>query len=115
MGISKGANCRLCGYVGRVFSGGTRSSYKTHMLHPILCHNCDGLRHTNTLVNPRACEDCGSGDILLYGKQTRQQSSPSEGLITDDDDDYYWSSGLHLCPSCKKYGLEFDMFSRMVD
>ena len=113
MGSLTGISCRLCGYRDHVSSGGLRSNYQTRSSHPIICRSCDGLRHTNTLVDPNVCDDCGSKDIILYGKQTRLPESAPNDLEFDGDLD--WKVGLHLCPACKKTGIIFDRFSRRVD
>ena len=70
----------------------------------------DKFKQTKT---PNVCDDCGSKDIILYGKQTRLPESAPNDLEFDGDLD--WKVGLHLCPACKKTGIIFDRFSRRVD
>jgi len=120
MGRQVLVDCKLCSYSNIVTIGGSRSSYQTNDPFPAFCQSCNNLTSINNAVKDQCCRTCGSKHVLKYGEKTRLDSSVIDDRSDKDKRDGValvigWDEGLHLCPNCKKYGLEFGMTIMLFD
>ena len=108
MGRTLEAECLFCGYKASVVLGGTMSDFTTNSPHPIICHDCNALRHTNLRKEPLECRDCGSTIITPYGDKTRFLTEEAQKMVSERKTKLPWELGFHTCPTCQKAGLKFE-------
>jgi len=93
-----------CGFRRLVQTGGLMRSFEKEAWWPFYCGKC-GLVQVN-FQKELACPDCGTDDVVPYGKAPASIEQGCEFPFAQAWDYKACRTG-HLCPKCGQYDLEF--------
>ena len=95
-----------CGFQQKVRVGGNMTDYQQESVFPFFCKKC-GLVEVNICQKKLRCPVCSSSRVHAYGSAKISPHDLGDRELSWSQ--YSAGSSRHLCPSCKKHHLSFEL------